>query len=839
MHVDVRGWIYTPHRGQHTRKQRLLIGIARQMSGVPAPPSTSRLSEGHSSSATPSRASSPTRTSSKQEEDLISFEAEQIVRRGEAEAHNARQGRYSEVPGQGGVADADGVYGTRSCEPSPTRGSRHSQYSVASDNGGLSPPVSPIITPLQHRPSWLDPSKMGPNAVATANAHLLNRIKPFLATPLANSPISAFFYNDHASRQHTVHTDPQGHFAFHTALDFVPTHVRVLASDKLSVTEEIVVTSPKGVSLISDIDDTIKHSGVSHGAREIFRNAFVRELADMTIDGVREWYMTMKDMGVQLHYVSNSPWQMYPVLATYFKLAGLPKGSFHLKHYSGALAGIFEPVAERKKSSLAKIMRDFPERKFILVGDSGEADLEVYTDVALDNPGRILGIFIRDVTTLPRTGYFDPSTSLGSSRSHSRNRSGDTLAKSKRFSRPESTKDDDEELQAAIAASLADMEKETLRARRKLNPDVQLDSIEDRMPKPALPARPGTLPKRIDSSMWMSASPQEEDLIDFSEELPPPKPWVEGSSQRSRSTVDQTANGKSGAAPRISPAPPPKPKALRSSSPNPPNVRETQPTFKPSPPPRPRKPSSAINPLTTGSQQVDGARSRTPSPFPPSASQQTTRARAPSPLPGSHMHAPVQPLPAHPSPLSQVIQQSPTETTKRPPLPARPKTYQKISHAVGSVLGGQPIPTQPRPPGSSGNYLETPRQLSSASHRSIDDLRAPLEMPKASAPLPPPPRKGGHTYPFSSSATRQAPDRLSGGWDEQISASSLPATPTEAGMSKKEWLWQQRLQKAKAILEPRGVTVRTWRVGSDVADVCVKLAEMEFRRIEREEKGVQ
>ncbi|KXL44468.1 hypothetical protein M433DRAFT_68286 [Acidomyces richmondensis BFW] len=722
VHVDVRGWIYTPHRGQHTRKQRLLIGIARQMSGVPAPPSTSRLSEGHSSSATPSRASSPTRTSSKQEEDLISFEAEQIVRRGEAEAHNARQGRYSEVPGQGGVADADGVYGTRSCEPSPTRGSRHSQYSVASDNGGLSPPVSPIITPLQHRPSWLDPSKMGPNAVATANAHLLNRIKPFLATPLANSPISAFFYNDHASRQHTVHTDPQGHFAFHTALDFVPTHVRVLASDKLSVTEEIVVTSPKGVSLISDIDDTIKHSGVSHGAREIFRNAFVRELADMTIDGVREWYMTMKDMGVQLHYVSNSPWQMYPVLATYFKLAGLPKGSFHLKHYSGALAGIFEPVAERKKSSLAKIMRDFPERKFILVGDSGEADLEVYTDVALDNPGRILGIFIRDVTTLPRTGYFDPSTSLGSSRSHSRNRSGDTLAKSKRFSRPESTKDDDEELQAAIAASLADMEKETLRARRKLNPDVQLDSIEDRMPKPALPARPGTLPKRIDSSMWMSASPQEEDLIDFSEELPPPKPW---------------------------------------------------------------------------------------------------------------------PLPAHPSPLSQVIQQSPTETTKRPPLPARPKTYQKISHAVGSVLGGQPIPTQPRPPGSSGNYLETPRQLSSASHRSIDDLRAPLEMPKASAPLPPPPRKGGHTYPFSSSATRQAPDRLSGGWDEQISASSLPATPTEAGMSKKEWLWQQRLQKAKAILEPRGVTVRTWRVGSDVADVCVKLAEMEFRRIEREEKGVQ
>jgi phosphatidate phosphatase APP1 len=163
-----------------------------------------------------------------------------------------------------------------------------------------------------------------------------------------------------------------------------------LAGEKLSATEEVIVTSPKGVSLISDIDDTVKHSAIGSGAREIFRNAFVKELGDLTIDGVREWYNTMRDMGVQLHYVSNSPWQMYPVLTSFFKMAHLPNGSFHLKQYSGYLQGIFEPVAERKKSSLDRIMSDFPDRKFILVGDSGEADLEVYTEVALDNPGRLL-----------------------------------------------------------------------------------------------------------------------------------------------------------------------------------------------------------------------------------------------------------------------------------------------------------------------------------------------------------------------------------------------------------------------------------------------------------------
>jgi hypothetical protein len=55
-------------------------------------------------------------------------------------------------------------------------------------------------------------------------------------------------------------------------------------------------------------------------------------------------------------------------------------------------------------------------------------------------------------------------------------------------------------------------------------------------------------------------------------------------------------------------------------------------------------------------------------------------------------------------------------------------------------------------------------------------------------------------------------------------------------MGRKEFLWHQRWARAKAILEPKGVTLRTWRIGVDVADVCVKLAEQAFREIEKENK---
>lgn len=55
-------------------------------------------------------------------------------------------------------------------------------------------------------------------------------------------------------------------------------------------------------------------------------------------------------------------------------------------------------------------------------------------------------------------------------------------------------------------------------------------------------------------------------------------------------------------------------------------------------------------------------------------------------------------------------------------------------------------------------------------------------------------------------------------------------------MSNKERLWRQRWARAQNLLEPKGVTLRTWRVGTDVAHIAIKLAEMELRRIDREER---
>lgn len=407
--IDVRGWIYTPHKGAVTRKHRLLIAVARRLSGLPAPPSpgSSRDSSRH-----PSHRDRLDERAARHEEEAAAREAQSLVQRGEGEADAAWRGSYSVDPSR--TVNAGSTYSTRSSspvshhEPSEEPFPGHLRHvgpdsSLASENEDLGTQSS------VKQKSWNRPANMSTEELARANTLLMARLKPFMHLPLASAPITVFFFNDQKSQSRSVSTNDFGHFTLRASLDFVPTSIRVLASENLSSTEKVTITEPRGVSLISDIDDTIKHSAIAGGAKEIFNNTFIRELGDLTIKGVKEWYSRLAALGVQLHYVSNSPWQLYPLLRSYFALAGLPPGSFHLKQYSGMLQGIFEPAAERKKSSLDKIMRDFPERQFILVGDSGEADLEVYTDVVMANPGRILGVFIRDVTTAEKKEFFDQS----------------------------------------------------------------------------------------------------------------------------------------------------------------------------------------------------------------------------------------------------------------------------------------------------------------------------------------------------------------------------------------------------------------------------------------------
>ena len=64
----------------------------------------------------------------------------------------------------------------------------------------------------------------------------------------------------------------------------------------------------------------------------------------------------------------------------------------------GTFTALFDSPEKYKLAVIEPLLRQFPRRKFILVGDSGERDPEAYGTLARSHPAQIEHIFIRDVT---------------------------------------------------------------------------------------------------------------------------------------------------------------------------------------------------------------------------------------------------------------------------------------------------------------------------------------------------------------------------------------------------------------------------------------------------------
>ncbi|PIL25177.1 hypothetical protein GSI_13066 [Ganoderma sinense ZZ0214-1] len=154
------------------------------------------------------------------------------------------------------------------------------------------------------------------------------------------------------------------------------------------------------VRVISDIDDTVKLSGILTGARAVFRNVFVKDLRESVIRGMGEWYTGMWKRGVRFHYVSNGPFELLPVVNAFLQLSQLPPGSVRLRSYGGRslFNGLLSAPAMRKRSAVVDVLNHFPDARFFLVGDSGEQDLELYAEIGRERPDQILAIFIRDAS---------------------------------------------------------------------------------------------------------------------------------------------------------------------------------------------------------------------------------------------------------------------------------------------------------------------------------------------------------------------------------------------------------------------------------------------------------
>lgn len=170
----------------------------------------------------------------------------------------------------------------------------------------------------------------------------------------------------------------------------------------------IRLIEPEGVSVVTDIDDTIKVTEVPAEKAVVLRNTFCRNFVSASV--MADMYKEMGD--IPFHYVSGGPWQLYGPLYDFLisDPGGYPEGTFHFSYFPKnilgkdtrailiqTIAGSMEKTYQHKVTQITSLLERFPGRKFILIGDSGELDPEVYRLIRDKHPQQVEEIWIRDV----------------------------------------------------------------------------------------------------------------------------------------------------------------------------------------------------------------------------------------------------------------------------------------------------------------------------------------------------------------------------------------------------------------------------------------------------------
>lgn len=174
------------------------------------------------------------------------------------------------------------------------------------------------------------------------------------------------------------------------------------ANDPRRVFGQISLVEETGVSVISDIDDTIKVSQVVD-RKALLRRTFLEPFKP--VPGMAEIYRAWADKsGARFCYVSASPWQLFLPLSEFVKSNGFPSGAFYLKKFrwkDESFASLFQSPERYKPSVIEPLLKQFPRRRFVLVGDAGERDPEIYASLARRYPEQVARILIRNATTKP------------------------------------------------------------------------------------------------------------------------------------------------------------------------------------------------------------------------------------------------------------------------------------------------------------------------------------------------------------------------------------------------------------------------------------------------------
>lgn len=167
-------------------------------------------------------------------------------------------------------------------------------------------------------------------------------------------------------------------------------------------TGQVIVPPPTArFGIISDLDDTVIATNVTNKLKMLLTVALNNEHTRVPFEGVSAFYRALRkgltDENNPIFYVSSSPWNLYPFLTEFLKIHDIPRGALFLKDFGNHTIFNSSDHATHKTESIEKILDTYPHLQFVLIGDNGESDPQIYAEIVKKYPDRIKNIYIRSI----------------------------------------------------------------------------------------------------------------------------------------------------------------------------------------------------------------------------------------------------------------------------------------------------------------------------------------------------------------------------------------------------------------------------------------------------------
>jgi len=163
--------------------------------------------------------------------------------------------------------------------------------------------------------------------------------------------------------------------------------------------EVLISSQQNSYGIISDIDDTIIHTDIINKIQMVLNTIRYDSENRVVFDGVAELYKVLTGENQNpLLFVSGSSYNLYEMLDTFCQLNHISKAPFLLRDLGiGPSQWIKEDSHSFKTRNIEKILDVYDRLSFILIGDSGEQDPEIYLNIYKKYPNRVMAIYIRHV----------------------------------------------------------------------------------------------------------------------------------------------------------------------------------------------------------------------------------------------------------------------------------------------------------------------------------------------------------------------------------------------------------------------------------------------------------